>query len=109
MTNLEILRHLIGSIVRIKDERLIAALTLKGLSPSDTYSVENACKIYGLAISEAKLIKGVSKITEGGYSIEYSDPGDQAAIFQLAKDSGCPELIAENTNKPTLKYIGNRW
>lgn len=110
MTNLEALKQLIGGTVRLSDEKLSAALILQGLDPEATYDVADKCKIYGMAISEIKKSKGVSKITESGYSIEFSDPTNAATIYELAKESGCEQLITDNQPlKPTITNISNRW
>ena len=111
MTNLEIIKHLVGSNAKLSDERLSVAATLAGLVPSDEYVDANKCKIYGIAISEIQTDNGVKRFSEGDYSVEFRDSAS-SSILALARASGCPDLIAEfipSTSQPVIKNASFRW
>lgn len=110
MTNLEVIKHLIGSNADLSDERLIIAATLAGIDPQGEYDPANKCKVYGLAISEIQTDKGVKRITEGGYTVEFSESSTAGAILALAQQSGCSELIEANSpQQPKIRDRSNLW
>lgn len=110
MTNLEVIKHLIGSNADLSDERLSIAAQLAGIDPEADYDPANKCKVYGLAISEIQTDKGVKRITEDGYTIEFSDPASAGTILALAMQSGCSELIESNSpQQPKIRDRSNLW
>ncbi|WP_138481545.1 DUF6706 family protein [Dyadobacter bucti] len=109
MTNLQAIKHLIGSNASVSDERLAIAAELAGIDLDQDYNPANNCAIYGLVISEIQTAQSVKRVSEGNYSIEYSDPVSSGAIGLLVKQSGCAQLIEQHFPKPTLKNVSNRW
>jgi hypothetical protein len=110
MTNLEVIKHLIGSNADLSDDRLTIAAKLAGIDPDAEYDPANACKVYGLAISEIQTDKGVKRVTEGGYTIEFSESATAGAILALAQQSGCPDLIEANSpQQPKIRDRSNLW
>lgn len=110
MTNLEVIKHLIGSNADLSDDRLTIAAQLAGIDPNAVYDPVNKCAIYGLAIGEIQTDKGVKSITEGGYSVTFSDSSIGGAILSLATQSECPDLIEANTpSQPKIRDRSNLW
>ena len=109
MTNLVLIKHLIGSNADLSDERLIVAAELVGIDASQEFEDSNRCAIYGLAISEILTDRSVNKITEGGYSVEFNNSGLAGALLDLAIKSKCPELLAQYDTTPKIRNASNRW
>ncbi|WP_159467943.1 DUF6706 family protein [Dyadobacter sp. 3J3] len=109
MTNLALIKHLIGSNAKLSDERLSIAAELIGLNPSEEYYPTNKCLIYGLAINEIQTDKGVKSISEDGFTIQYSDSSFASSLLSLAKQSGCKELIDQFGNGPKIRNASNLW
>lgn len=112
MTNLEVIKHLIGSNANLTDERLSIAAQLKGIDPQGEYSESNKCSVYGLAISEiATDSNKVKQFSEGDLSYTYAD-SSASSIVQLALNSECPDLIskyAPQEKKAVIRNASNRW
>ena len=109
MTNLEALKHLIGSNATLSTERLTNALAIARISPNEDFDPANKCAIYGLAISEIQQNKGVKSITEAGYAVTFSD-ATSGAIISLALQSGCADLIkAHSPSQPKVIDRSNLW
>lgn len=111
MTNLEVIKHLIGSNVSPTDERLSIAAQFAGISPDQDYDNENKCKVYGVAITELATSRGVKQFSEGDLSYTFTD-ASAGAIVELARASGCPDLISKyvpQSAKPVLRNASNRW
>ena len=73
MTNIEILKFLIGCNAEYTESQLEAYLILNDLVPGDAYLLQNKCVIYGIAIQaiESQPQSGIKQIQEGGYTITY--------------------------------------
>lgn len=109
MTNLQVIRHLIGSNADLSDERLSIAAQLAGIDPAAEFDQSGKCALYALAISEIETDKGVKKVTEGGYSVEYAD-NTAGAIASIATQSGCQELIDKYVpSQPKVRDRSNIW
>lgn len=111
MTNLALIKHLIGSNADLSDERLTVAAEFTGLVPGDEYDATNRCLVFGLVISEIQGDKGIKRFSEGDFSVEFQD-SISASVIALAKKSGCPDLIAEHVPvvaAPMIKNVSNLW
>lgn len=113
MTNLEVIKHLIGSNASPTDERLTIAAQLKGIDPAAEYDESIKCKIYGLAISEiGQDGQKVKAFSESDLSYTYADTSS-SSIAQLALDSECPDLIAQygpaQPKKAVIRNASNKW
>lgn len=103
MTNKEVIIHLIGSNADYSEADLTIAMQLAGIVPDDEYSSSDRCKIYGFVLRKIQGQKSVKKITEGGYSVEYSDSATPGVLQSIANESGCKELIDEFSPNPRPK------
>lgn len=106
MTNKEVITHLIGSNADYSDTDLNISMQLAGIEPDVVFA--DRCKIYGFVIQKIQGQKSIKKVTEGGYSVEYSDSSIPAVLYSLAKESGCADLIAEFDIKPLKPTITGR-
>lgn len=109
MTNLTVIKHLIGSNANLSDERLAIAAELAGIDPSAEYDSANKCAVYGLAISEIQTDKGIKSESEGDYSITYADSSILGSLIALAQQSGCQNLIDMFDNQPRVRDRSNLW
>lgn len=110
MTNLAVIKHLIGSNADLSDDRLIIAATLAGIDPEAEYNPANRCAIYGLAIGEIETDKAVTGWTEGGMTVKYSDSSVGNSIQALALQSKCSDLIEKYTpQQPKIRDRSNLW
>ena len=109
MTNLELLKHLIGKNADVSDERLLLTLELLGLNGSNAYDPNNRCLLYQAAISEIQQEKGIKEVTEGGYKISYSDGTIPGVLAFLASESGCKELQDAMDSTPKVRNASNFW
>lgn len=106
MTNKEVVIHLIGSNADYSDADLNISMQLAGIDPNAVFF--DRCKIYGFALLKIQSQKSVKKVTEGGYSVEYSDSSIPAVLYSIAKESGCADLIAEFDIRPAKPTIIGR-
>lgn len=109
MTNLTVIKHLIGSNANLSDERLAIAAELAGIDPSSDYDPANNCAVYGMAISEIQTDKGIKSESEGGYSITYTDSSILGSLIALAQQSGCQNLIDKFDTQPKVRDRSNIW
>ncbi|MDQ6482225.1 DUF6706 family protein [Dyadobacter sp. LHD-138] len=109
MTNLTVIKHLIGSNAKLSDERLEVAAELAGIDPSSDYDPANKCAIYGLAISEIQKDKGIKSESEDNYSVTYTDSSIPDSLLALAQESGCPDLIEKFDTQPKVRDRSNCW
>lgn len=109
MKNIELLKHLTGRLADISEDTLRAALVLESLNPDDEYIDLNKCRMYRLAILEIQMTVGIKSVTEGGYSISYSDAAVPAGLKALADQSGCKELIDMFRTQPKIKSKRYLW
>lgn len=111
MTNIEILKFLIGCNAEYTESQLEAYLILNDLVPGDAYLLQNKCVIYGIAIQaiESQPQSGIKQIQEGGYTITYSGSQMSGVLSSLADQSGCEELIAKYYYKPSIVDKSSLW
>ncbi|MGN6352822.1 MAG: DUF6706 family protein [Parafilimonas sp.] len=116
MTNLEALKSLLPG-TSANDTQLSNALELKGIDPGATwiYSTTNPinCDFYSIVITQLQNDRniGIKAESEGGYSKTYDVDGNafNKMLENIAKDSGCQELIDRYSTKVKIVDRSNLW
>lgn len=114
MTNLEVLKFLIGTSGSIDDNRLNAALFFNGIDPEGIYTTNDnklKCNLYQIAIGEIKkdISSGVASVSQGDYSISFNAKAANNKIKWLANESGCKGLIEDASDEPVIRNRTNFW
>lgn len=109
MTNLDVIKHLIGNNALTTDERLRITAQLLGLDPDAEFDPNNKCPVYKAAIQDIQGAAGVKEESEGGYKIVYADKSIPGLLQAIANDSGCRELIDAFNGQPKVRNRSNLW
>lgn len=104
MTNLEVLKFIVGCNASYTEAQLYGMLILNDIDPNGVYVSSNKCALYGIAIGaiESQPDSGIKSIQEGGYSVTYNGTQMSGLLSSIANQSGCDELIGRYTDKPII-------
>lgn len=106
MTNKEAFIYKSGA----SEQEAINALNFVGIDPDGTWdaSADN-CKFYSSLIDNVLKGGGVEAISQGDYSVRYTKGDAKNYAYELAKESGCKELIDKYNAQPKVVDKSYLW